>query len=399
VVEGRLVNGTFADAPVARQQVILSVIQQGQLRESDERTTQTDVEGRFRFEGLATGTDLRYVVEAIYQGAPHASQAFSLDAAPRTEVLRVYEVTSDTTSIALNQLSLLVSAASGSGIQVFELAIYVNSGDRTHWSTSADQHLVLPVPAGATNIQSSPGIPVEELRGGLAIPVPLPPGELQFGASYDLPETSANFELHLPYPTRSLRVLTPNGGGRVSSTALSERGEVTIGGQPFQLLEGSMLPPGPLLLEVQPAAWMDRLRFPQDSRVLSGGVLAIALGAVAFAVGYPQLVSRRGARAGETAHDVRRELLTEIAYLDDRLAAGELPQDEHLAQRTALKSRLLALTLGERDNASDAHQPRGMDQIRRSGQNSTSHTSAGGGVETREPDARADPLSRSTLDS
>ena len=53
VIEGQLINGTAEGSNGAGQTVTLRVYdEQGQI---DEQTTETDADGAFRFDGLATG--------------------------------------------------------------------------------------------------------------------------------------------------------------------------------------------------------------------------------------------------------------------------------------------------------------------------------------------------------
>jgi uncharacterized membrane protein len=82
--------------------------------------------------------------------------------------------------------------------------------------------------------------------------------------------------------------------------------------------------------------------------MVSGGVVLLVLGAGVFAFSLRARGSRSKASGGAAAEKMdleqeRLQLVVRLAALDERYAAGQIPETEYQAERTRDKQRLVEL--------------------------------------------------------
>lgn len=363
LVEGRVVNGTAGAGPPQRASVSLYRVRDRQVVASDSQ--QVDEQGHFRFDGLEADPSLVYLLVAEYQGIvyPHP-QLLRLGEQPRQAVeLRVYETTSDARAIAFERANMLVLGVEPTRLEIMEMGAVTNSGDRTY---VGDQEgvLRLSLPAGATDVVAEAGLPGDEVHaaaGGVATSRPLVPGRHQVAVRYSVPISGrvADLGKQLDYPVEVFTLYLPLGGLQASSPQLQVQtgAPVEMGGGRYQVYTAQGLPAGTRLSirisGLPSTGWQPA---PEQIAAASlGGVLLLAAGA--------WLLLRRGGTSRVEAEDEagtdsasylrppasrlleleRRRLVLELADLDERFAAGELPEEDYRARRGERKQRLLAI--------------------------------------------------------
>jgi hypothetical protein len=134
VISGRLVNETPGGQSVVGVEVLLSREEGG----GDQgRSARTDTQGRFRFEAVPAGTELRYRLTVRYQGAEYTRGALSAaDARDSNLVIPVWDGTNDPAQIRVTRHHLLV-VANADGLRVQEFMVVRNTGDRAFVGTRA----------------------------------------------------------------------------------------------------------------------------------------------------------------------------------------------------------------------------------------------------------------------
>jgi hypothetical protein len=242
---------------------------------------------------------------------------------------------------------------------VLQLLTVHNSSDRSYVGTGAAAPgpaatLELPIPAGASAFS-----PVQGLAGGLtAAPDGLvastdavQPGNTDVSYLYNISVPRSGWGMSLPvvYATAKVDLLV-DPGLTLSGPELTFRRTVTIDKKHYRDYQAANLAPGTTLdATIAPAT--------STSVTLYLGLGALLVLVVVSAVGVPRMLRQRraqeaepGAPAGKEGPDAqderdeRRQLVEEIAALDEAHAAGGLEEDAYAAQRAELKSRLLSLT-------------------------------------------------------
>jgi hypothetical protein len=256
VVEGQVQNATPDGASPAELTVVLHIVSEGDRVERRQATTDSD--GRYRFEGLDTGTGTRYLPLVEYQGAAYFPRPISLaepaSGARQSADITVYEATSSDQWIAHERANLLVQNVAPGRIELLEMGSLANVGERTYIGPDAPaggerQTLRFSVPAGASDLAPQAGFGPNDISatpGGFAISSPVWPGRHQFAYSYSLPVSTERLQIgkRLEYPTVAFNLYVPDVGLRVDSPQLRPRGQTELGGQKLLLYSAENLPRG-----------------------------------------------------------------------------------------------------------------------------------------------------------
>ncbi len=256
VIEGQLVNETSGGSSVADQTVTLRVYDDQQ--QIDERTTETDADGAFRFDGLATGPGFRYRVLVTYKEVSYQSQVGQIlqpDEPLRLDVT-VYETTEDDHTILVEQSHVLVAFSPGA-VVIQEMMVFNNTGDRSFVGSEpvsggmgGRATLHFPLPLGARDLKPQEGLMaccVVDADNGFVYTMPVLPGARRVSFSYRVPYQGSSFELALSivYPVDELNVLMPESGIAMTSSDLRDADLVTgADGTDYQRLTGRNLPAG-----------------------------------------------------------------------------------------------------------------------------------------------------------
>ena len=358
-IEGRVVNGTTG-GPQRGVEVTLT---SGSADDSSKQRVLTGPDGRYRFDGLPTGEDLYYVVDATYKEGLFAGRPVTLpsdtERSPVIEsTLRVFEPTTDPSAILIRRDDLFV-VHKDDRLSVVEAIKVINptrnayigrgsdlapsSGDEP----TASLGFSLPdtaLPETFRWVDADLDVPqAVDLQGvGFGITTAIPPGELDFTFSYQVAGDGGTFDLsrRALYEVSELSVFAAE-PLTVESNRLEPGDEVTLEGTTYRRFTtpAGADPADPLQILIvadagAPATLVGGLA--------TGLVVLGALGAVALNRGR----RRRTASPPEPAPD-RAVLVAAIAELDLRHTTGDVPDDEYARRRAELKEQLAGMTAGE----------------------------------------------------
>jgi hypothetical protein len=360
-VTGQVVNKTAGGASTAGTNVTLVSFGRKEQAPIGQRSTQTDADGRFAFDGLDRDPNLVYLALARYQNVNYPTdQPFQLQDQPiyRSDI-GVYEVTNADDAIQLERLNLLVVGANQGLVQFMQMGSLVNSGDRTFVTANPqDQALAraikFPLPSGALGVQMQTGFDDQDLIpgvGGVQVISPVPPGRHEFALSFQLPYTGSNADvsIQMPYPTASYSVYLPDTGLKLDARSLSPGGPTQLGGKSYSLYRATNLPKATLVggqlsgLGSSGAVGTDQLA------LISLSVVLFVLGGGVLLFGGLRRPSAAGSRRPSVDPEQERlELVVRLAALDERFAAGDIDQAEYDAVRDRGKQRLRELMRARR---------------------------------------------------
>lgn len=354
VISGRLVNKTPGGQPVEGVEVALAPAGSGEGQETGR--TRTDRQGRFRFEGVPSGADLRYRVTVRYQGAEYTEGSVSpADAGVRDLVIPVWDGIADASKIEVARHHIVVEAGA-EGLRVQEFLAVRNVGNRTYVGTRpvADDRkatLQFSLPRGYAAVQYTEGlmeccvVPTEQ---GFVDTMDVKPGTRELTFTYHLKPAADRYTLlrRLDYPTEEVDLFITPATLRVSSETLTDRG--TISGQGPQYLRwGRARLEGGSLLAVE-LAGLPGPKFPWRALAYAAVVCLIVGG---FA--YP-FIRRRwrtsSARTPPAPSQVapsrvemelrKAELVAGLAAIDEQHEAGRIPEPDYQRLRAAKKATL-----------------------------------------------------------
>jgi mono/diheme cytochrome c family protein len=357
VISGQVRNGTAGAAPPAGIEVRLRAFDMDATF-VDAITTTTSADGSFRFEGIDPTAPVQLEPTATYYGVTYVGdleEAIQLSPEqPTGEVdITVYETTEDDSAVRIERLHIVTDFAAGQ-VQIAELYILSNTGDRAYVGTLEQGTIRLSVPSDALSFQPG-GDPnrYRTLADGIADTIPVPPGVstaesvLVYNLAYD---DGLELTRPLPYAAKIVNVFVPDVGVEVSGEGLRDGGPFNAQGTLLNTYLADDLAAGsqltiklsgePELTTVSVSSPHEANKGPDDTQSMAIGLIVLA-GAVAVGFlywrGYLQLGARSAAPSGQTA------LLQAIADLDDEYAAGRLKKKPYQAERARLKAKLVEL--------------------------------------------------------
>ncbi len=376
-LEGQVVNGTVGAEEIGAGLPATLHIYLGDA-ELETLETVTDADGRFRFEGLDTDPSLEYWPEVVYLEVPYSSAEplqFENDQTTLPATLGVYETTEDDSAIRLSSVHMIAESF-GEVLRLSEIHLYGNTGDRTYVGNESDAGqpttVFIPLPEGAVGVAFGGGISDErfvEVEGGLLDTEPIVPGaeaSLVF-FSYHLiaGDDPIPLERRFSYPVTILNVLVAQPGLTLESEQLQSRGQELFQGRQYELHTAQNLEPGtPLRLALVPVGGGAGSTGVEGMPPAAGqgaasasatgtqGLLlwlgfGLAVVAVFGALVY-SLATRRPAPVPEGAPELAsnpraRQLLAELAELDEAFEAEEIGEAAYELQRVAIREELKAL--------------------------------------------------------
>jgi len=273
VVVGQVVHSVSGD-PVPDVDVILYAI--ASSGQPGVRRTTTDPAGAFRFEGIATGGGVTYLLGARHEQVPFVGERVVFEAgATRREVeLRVAGRTRDPGAVAVEEARLRLTRT-GDEIAVAEIYRLRNDGEDVFYATSSER--------GADAAPALRALLPEEARGfGLPYALepegvvhegrdvrffgPVYPGEQEIAFTYTVPAREGESTLRKRWPSGAerVRVLYPTGAMAVQAEGLAESEPETVEGEPHRVLEA-----GPLGRGAELALTLDVPRARRDPDALA----------------------------------------------------------------------------------------------------------------------------------
>ena len=365
VIDGQVVNGTAGGPAIGSGITVTLHVIQGE-DETATRQTATDTAGRFRFEGLATGQDWTYWIEAVYLGVPYMMpQIVTLEEGQPSQAvtLPVYEVGDDGSQIAIDSGHIIVESF-GTVLRISEVYLISNGGDRAYAGRPGPGGMAttvgLPIPPEAMGLAFTEDVPAGRFiqsTGKLLDTEPVPPGQktATISFSYHLPveDSSVRIEKSYDYPITLLQVLLAQPGLTLRSSQLLDGGVEPFGDKEFAVyLTGATLPAGaplavdltvaatgmagaPATTETGPSQAAGAGKPISDNqgllRALGFGLAGLT---VLAAVLYPLLTARRRPPAAALASNPQaRPLLAELAALEEAFEAGQVDEEAYRRQR------------------------------------------------------------------
>ncbi len=374
VVTGSVVNKTADGASPAGDMAHLLVFGVKEQAQIDEKTAHVGGDGRFSFTGLDRDPNRAFFVVVEHQGVQYSNpDPFQLrDQATHRADVEVYDATSSDASIQLDRTNLLVVGMQPGLLQVMQMGTVSNAGDRTYLPERRDggvlaRGLRLSLPRGTVGAQVQAGFDPDSVvasTDGIQVISPIRPGKQQFAMSFQVPfnGSAADLDLRFNYPTAGFSLYLPD-GPQLSGGSLQGQGTTTLGGQQYALFGASNLARDTVIT-------MHVSGLPSTGGTGLGGnqIAAISAGTVLLVLGAGSLLfsgrSQRSAGAATgsgprldhrgSLEQERLELVVRMAALDERYAAGSVPEAEYRAERERGKTRLVELTQALRQSEAPA---------------------------------------------
>jgi hypothetical protein len=215
----------------------------------------TGPDGGFSFTGVSGDPGIVYLVGVRYAEVPYGQRVgfapgqheIDVEVGVSLPISRVDAITVAESTLKIEWL--------GTQLAIQERHRVANSGTAPVFVPASARAGVTPpfqalLPPGAEDFRTAPfnGANGFEQRGReLSYWGPIYPGEQELRYSYLVPTTSgAPLELQalFPHGTGRLRVLTPEGGPRISSDRMRPAESIDLEGRSFGVLESDPLPPG-----------------------------------------------------------------------------------------------------------------------------------------------------------
>jgi len=316
-------------------------------------TTDTNAKGEFRFENIDMKEGRIFLVEANYQGISFQSELATSEAGVSELTIpdvTVYESTTDSSGLVVEQLHMSFDLAQEGAVQVFELYTISNQTDKAYvFATDGTSLPFMPLPEGATNV----GL---ELSQDSALLLPTDNGEFAIPPSDQFYSIIAYF--NMPYdksleltqpialPVSSALVIVPE-GIKLKSDQLSNEGtQQTQQGFNVQMYSADGLN-AKSALELTLSGTI-------KSAASAGSRQALLIGAGAFGMvlilaGVWMFFRDRGKPdeddfdEDEDEFETAEEVMDAIIALDDLHRAKKIPDEAYQARREELKARLKEL--------------------------------------------------------
>lgn len=359
-VKGKLVNGSGKGVPSGAA-VTLHVFEHSTdpnttPKEVLTRTTETDDNGMFTFDEIAMPEGRIFVAEANYQSISFQSELVVSEPG-KSELtipdLTVYESTTDSGGLVVEQLHLSFDMATEGSAQVFELYTISNTTDEAYvFATDGTSLPFMPLPEGATNV----GLELSQ-DSALLLPTDsgdfaIPPSEKFYSiiAYFNMPYDKS-LELTQPFalPISSALVIVPE-GIKVKSDQLTNEGlQQTQQGFNVQMYSASGLSAGsPLDVSLSGTVKSATTVGNRQTLLIGAG----AFGGVLILAGVWMFLRDRGPQDeddfedGEESEDEfesAEEVMDAIIALDDLHRAKKIPDEAYQVRRGELKARLKEL--------------------------------------------------------
>ncbi len=358
VISGQVVNGTTGAALPEGLEVTLRAFDMN-AKFIDEISTTVAPDGSFRFEGIDPSVpaqlEPRIIYEDIaYYGDLEAAITLSPEQPEASFNITVYETTEDPGNVRIDRLHIVFDFALGR-VQVAELYILANDGDRTFIGTLEEGTVRLTVPPDALSFQPG-GDPNRylTLADGIADTIPIPPGQstaesiLVYEMVYD-----GDLELSrpMPYDVSSVNIFVPADAGIEISGDLIQSGglfqaqgvdlDTYVSGNLSAGERFTLRASGDFEVSSAPTNLLPRQTTgPNESQSIAIGLIAL-VGSLALSFLYWQ--GHLSLKSQTTRQDQQLALLQAIASLDDDFEEERVEEKPYQARRTKLKQELLEL--------------------------------------------------------
>ena len=361
-VSGMLLNGSGGEAPAGATITLHgfdhSTDPNSTPQEVVTQTVETDEAGAFLFEDVDLPEGRIFLVEANYQGITFQSDLAVSEAGMTGLIIpdvTVYESTTDSGGLVVEQLHVSFDMAVEGGVQVFELFTISNLSNKAYVFTTDGTSLpFMPLPEGASNVGLELSQDSAPLLGTESGDLVIPPNEdfysivAFFSMSYD---KELQLSQPLALPVSSALVIVPE-GIKVKSDQLTDDGvQQTQQGFNVQMYSGNGLSAGsPLEMTLSgkvKSAAADSVDNRQTLLIGAGafGVVLILAGVWMFLRDRNKLDDDdfEDGEEDENEFETADEVMDAIIALDDLHRAKKIPDEAYQARREELKARLKEL--------------------------------------------------------
>jgi hypothetical protein len=361
IVRGQITNGS--EGGVLPEFIEVTLYGFDDQEEVFSKTAIANESGEYQFSDVEIQPGRVYVATVDYQGAIYASEIVHINEDAELDLpITIFESTNDLTNVRVDRMHVIIDMPTEGVLQVTELWILSNLGDRTIASDSGDGILTVQLPADAVNLNFESGMAgtrFEVTAGGFRDLFPIRPGQgsheivFSFNISFD---KSLDFSQPVTYPVEAVVMLTPEGILMLKGEGVQDMGARQMTGMTLHNYSKDPMSAG------------DALEFlvkrESGSGIASGGsdsMVEIVLGAVVFVAALGGTGFWLYRRKKETAIaldglqwseelttdleelDDQDEILQAIADLDDAHEAGEIEYASYQERREGLKTRLVEI--------------------------------------------------------
>ena len=326
-----------------------------------EKEIPVDADGKFEVRDLEIIPGRIFGALTEYQGVRYFNTAGHMleDNLSLELPLTVFETTTDDSLIVVDRLHLIFDFSTEGVVEVSELLLMTNTGDRTIVGQDGFNEIRVTLPKNFSNLHFADS---PELMGftedadGFVMHEAFIPGEaVETFFSFTLPyERNLEYQQPVDYPVEAIVILKTQGPPSISGEGLSEVGARDMGGIFMESYRMDPLERGEIL-EL-------RLTGRHPARVDSSSTTNLIIGAVALGLtliviffvwwkwsqGHESTVKSDFETALEEPRD-REGLVRAIAALDDMNEAGEVTGMAYRERREALMLTLKALIESEHD--------------------------------------------------
>ena len=338
----------------------------------------SEADGTFQFEDVTMNAEWLYAVMLTYQDVLYYSQPqpLSENLTSLTIDVPIYETTTDTSQVQIERQHIFFDSAPG-GLTVGEVYILSNAGNQTVAGSGGDDGALsplqfsLPEDAASVSFEGDENGRFTLTPGGFADNAPLRPGEggSQVVVRYVLPYTDGmTYTFKSQWPVNKINFLVPESLGlSLSADSLTDEGLQDMGnGEQIGIFSYGSLNPGenlavtlsgelivpPTTIESEPqAADSETESAAQSTSQSTIAIGVVVLGLAFIGVGYWWYRQPNDeTEIIETPVDELsfKELVTEIALLDEAHDRGEIEHDIYELKRSALHHQA-QLTMAEAD--------------------------------------------------
>jgi hypothetical protein len=333
-------------------------------------TTTTDETGKYQFEGLENLPGRVFIVTAEYQGIIYASEVAHFMEEDELDLpITIFESTPNLNDLQVDRLHVIIDMPNEGVMQVTELWIISNLGDRTISSETGEGILAIEIPDGATNLSFESGMAGTRFQGtagGFIDLYPVYPGEGSHEIVFSfnmLIDKSLDFSQPVAFPVEAAVMLTPEEILVLNGEGIQDMGIRQMSG--IMLHNYSM---GPITAGDSLEFLVERESGSGVVSSDSGSAFEIALGAVFLmaALGGTGFWLYRRKKENEAdlneslwsevssadpdTLDDRDEILQTMADLDDAYEAQQIQYASYQKRRNALKTRLMEIMKREEND-------------------------------------------------
>ena len=366
VIQGDVVNGSPGGGSVAGLTLTLTSFMNG--TPTANTTGKTDGSGRFTFTGLSTTDGNAYDVTLTYKEVDYISEPVALadNETVKATTLDIYEPSGSDADLYISAAHTIVYLA-GSNVEVVEYLVFSNSSNFTYIGsgdvtpTGGRKSLKLPLPSDATGLQYGGDLIAGKVlpdTSGLVDTTPIQPGNKLIAYSYVAPAPFATYRFSqaYDYPVTSYNFLVQGENSTAVSSQLSAGQVVDFQGLKFVSLSGGGFKAGsPITVELSGLYQKGKPSGTnRQTTLLVALILVVAIGGGITFIYLFKKRNQEPVKAGLTDEDMKQQLLTDIARLDDDFESGSIEKAVYTRIRAEKKAQLVRLmqsSKGESDSA------------------------------------------------